>query len=243
MTMKKRHTGGRLTVVLLAMVSLATQASAQVADLRERAREALPADAFEELEALAGTAAEDGIPTDPLFDKAVEGVAKGIPPSRILPAVVAHADRLRRARGLLGGEVGPPVIVAGADALAKGVPTESLRELRPAERTSMALLVLGDLIEAGVAPRDAIALVREALGRGTADEAMLSIRPTVQRLLRDGRTPADAADVIRRALRDGRPIHRIPEMGRDGGGLDVPTSPGGEPVTRDRSGSRPGGAG
>jgi hypothetical protein len=243
MIMKRRDAGGRLATVLLALASLATPAASQVTDLRERAREALPADAFEELESLAGAAAEEGIPTDPLFDKAVEGVAKGVPPGRILPAVAAHAERLRVARGLLGVDVGPPVIVAGADALAKGVPSQSLRELGPAERTSMALLVLGDLIEAGVAPGDAVALVREALGRGTADEAMLSIRPTVQRLLRDGRTPADAADAIRRALRDGRPIHRIPEMGRDGGGLDVPTSPGGEPVTRDRRSPRPGGAG
>jgi len=240
--MKKRHMGGRLTAALLMMAALAMPVSAQVADLRERAREVLPADAFRELESLAGAALEEGIPTDPLFDKAVEGVAKGIPPGRILPAVAAHADRLRTARGLLGGEVAPPVIIAGADALAKGVPSESLGDLRPAERTSMALLVLGDLIEAGVPPNAAIALVREALGRGAADEAMLSIRPTVQRLLRDGRTPTDAADAIRRALRDGQPIHRVPGVGRDGAGIDVPTSPGGEPVTRDRPNQRPGGA-
>ena len=240
--MTNRRVSCLLSMLLLSLPGLPFPVSAQV-DLRNRAREALPPEAFEQVEVLAAEAEAEGIPTDPLFDKAVEGVAKGIPTDRILPAVMAHADRLRLARGVLGTDVGTPVMVAGADALAKGVPSESLRELRPAERTSMALLVLGDLIEAGVPADEAIAVVREALSRGAADQAMLTIRPTVHRLLSDGRTPTDAADAIRRALRDGRPIHRVPEVGMERGGLDVPTSPGAEPVTRDGRSPGAGGGG
>ena len=238
--MTKQRVAIGLSVLLVSLFGFRAPLGAQV-DLRDRAREALPPEAFEQISVLAAAAEAEGIPTDPLFGKAVEGVAKGIPTDRILPAVAIHADRLRVARGVLGAEVGSPVIVAGADALAKGVPSRSLGELRPTERTSMALLVLGDLIQAGVSADEAIAVVREALSHGAADQAMLTIRPTVQRLLRDGRTPTDAADAIRRALRDGRPIHRVPGGGLERGGLDVPTAPGAEPVTRD--GRRPGAGG
>lgn len=230
---KRRASGGLTALLFLTMAGAAASLGAQT-DPRTRAREVLPSETFDRLEGLVATAEAEGIPGDPLFDKAVEGVSKGVPVARILPGVEAFAGRLRTARGLLGTDVGPPVIVSGADALQKGVPPEKLTELRPAERTPMALLVLGDLIEAGVPADDALLVVRDALARGTADDAMLSIRPTVQRLLRDGRTATDAADAIRRAIRDGRPIHRVPEVGRDGGGFGAPAPPGSEPVTRDR---------
>ncbi len=223
-------------VVLLAV--LWSQALSDALPLRaqssvqDRARLVLPAELLQELEALVEASQSDGVPAELLYTKAVEGVAKGARPSQILPVVAAYADQIREARLALGPDVPRSILVAGVDAVVRGVPPESLSRLAPAERTAMALVVLADLVESGVPAEDALGVVREAMTRRTDDEEMLSITSAVKTLIRDGRPARAAADAIRRAIRDGRPIHDLPSIGGDG--LRVPAPPGSEPVTRDR---------
>lgn len=227
--------GSRSAAVALALawlVVLAPPLGAQGTDPRSRARDVLPAEVLEGVEALARQAEVEGVPVEPLYDKALEGVAKGVPADRILPAVSAQADRLRTVRGVWGPEAGTAVLVAGVDALVKGVPPESLGRLGPTDRTAMSVLVLGDLVESGVLPEDAVGVVREAMARQAGDQDLLAIPSAVRRLLRDGRTPARAVDAVRRALRDGRPVHRVPDVARDGGGPGAPAHPGADPAGR-----------
>jgi len=190
---------------------------------RDRARQTLPQPVFEELTSLADELAVDGIPDEPLFNKALEGIAKRVPPDRLLPAVRAYGGRLGDARRALGPTAGIPLLVAGADALQRGVSQEALRALpsdRP--RSPVALLVLAELVESGVPPDRAIAILRQAMEQQTQDARMLDIPARVRRLIRSGVPPQEAIDRVRRTMQ------------RDRGGALVPALPTGDRPISDR---------
>lgn len=203
---------------------------------RDQARELLPDSVFAQLEEMVDAAARDGVPEDALFIKALEGVSKNVPPGRLLPAVAVYRDLLGNALELLGPEVPMPTLIAGGDALRRGVDPESIREMPVEERTPMTLVVLADLVESGVASEDAVSVVREAVARRTAEESMLAIPGAVRDLIRDGQSARAAADAVRQAIRDGRPIRRIPRLGTVDRSPGIPVPPGSDPVTRDRRG-------
>jgi hypothetical protein len=209
-----------LAIALLAAGSpLAGQETA-----RERAQAVLNPEVFQGIEALASEATREGIPEEPLFNKALEGIAKRVPQDRLVPAVTAYATRLRAAHQAFGGTAPAPLLVAGADALQRGVRAETLRGLGESEnRSAMAVLVLADLVEAGVPGERALSVLREAMRMRTRQQAVLDIPAQVRRLIREGRSPQEAADQVRRALQRGR-----------GGDALAPVPPGSEPSTRDR---------
>ena len=221
----------RTPLTLIAVATLLTAgantapASAQETP-RERAMSVLPSDLYESVAALA---AASGVPDEPIFNKALEGVAKRVPTPLLLPAIEAYAGRLGVARDALGPAAATPLLVAGADALQRGVPSDALRALEAdGARSPVALLVLADLHETGVPTDRALAVLREAIAQRTQDDRMLDIPADVRRLIRDGRPPTDAADRVRQTLRD-----------RRGGGVGPPVPPGSQPTT-DRV-RRPGG--
>jgi hypothetical protein len=195
---------------------------------RTRAQSTLPADVFSQVDAAARAVELEGIPGDILFNKALEGAAKRVPNDRLLPAVEAYAGRLRQARGAFGREAQAPLLVAGADALQRGVHADLLRGLgESADRSPMACLVLADLVETGIGGDRALSLVREAMQRRAREQQMLDMPAQVRRLMRQGQSARDAVEEVRRGLQRQR-----------GGGLTPPVAPGAEPQTRGR---RPGG--
>ena len=213
---------------------------------RERARVALPAPVFQEIEALAAEAGRQGIPEEALYNKALEGIAKRVPADRLVPAVGTYAVRLREAQGAFGALANPPLIVAGADAIQRGVEAETLRRLGEERRegqpagqpeeagpTPVAVLVLADLVEAGVPADRALDVLHEAMRMRTREQQMLGISGQVRRLMRQGQSPQDAAEQVRRALM----------RGRGGGGVGPPIPPGSEPSTPGRRGPGRGGGG
>jgi hypothetical protein len=221
-----------LTLTVLLCGSAAGLSAQETA--RERAQRSLPPDVYAGLVTLAGDASKDGIPEEPLFSKALEGMAKRVPPDRLLPAIRAYSGRLMDARGAFGPTAGTPLLMAGADALQRGVSTDVLHALgseRP--RSPMAVLVLADLLESGVPTDRALDVLREAMRHRTREERMLDIPAQVQRLMREGHTARDAADQVRRMLR----------RGRGGGDMGPPVPPGSEPTSRGRMGGRRRGGG
>ncbi len=174
---------------------------------RDRAQRTLPPEVFRELSALADEAGSAGVPTDPLYAKALEGAAKRVPAGRLMPAVRAYAGRLDVARQALGTEAATPLLVAGADAIQRGVTPETLRNLpsdRP--RSPMAVIMLAELLESGVPTDRALAIVREIMVQRMRDDRMLDVSARVRRLIREGLTPQEAIDRVRRnlqRLRDG----------------------------------------
>ena len=84
----------RTTATLIALSMLAASGLAAQQTAQERARQTLPPEIYENLSALADDLSQAGIPDEPLFNKALEGMAKRVPPERLLPAIRAYAGRL-----------------------------------------------------------------------------------------------------------------------------------------------------
>lgn len=190
---------------------------------RERARATLPPDVFEGVTAVAVEMAASGVPAGPLYNKALEGAAKRVPPARLVPAVRSYGMRLQQARTALGPTAGVPLLVAGADAIQRGVSVDAIRSLptdRP--RSPVALLVLAELMESGVPQDRAIQLVRVGMDQRIQDGRMLDIPLRVRRLIRNGVPPADAIERVRRQLR------------RDRGGSFTPVLPTGDQIVTDQ---------
>jgi hypothetical protein len=215
------------TVTILTILALSATALGAQESARERAQRILAPEVFAELSRLAGELSATGVPDEPLYNKALEGMAKRVPPDRLVPAVRDYATRLGEARRAFGAGASVPLLVAGADALQRGVPSVALESLpsdRP--RSPMAVLALTELIESGV-PRDrAILILRDAIAERAQDDRMLDISARVRRLIRQGVAPQDAVDRVRRTLRSRG----------DRVGPAVP--PGSEPITSDRIGDR-----
>ena len=215
-----------LSLLVAALVGTAGNELSAQETARSRAQSTLPVDVFAQVDAAARTAEQEGIPGDILFNKALEGAAKRVPADRLLPAVEAYAGRLREARAAFGPEARGPLLVAGADALQRGVGRELLQGLgQSADRSPMACLVLADLVETGIGGERALSLVREALQRRAREQQMLDMPAQVRRLMRQGQSAQDAVEQVRRALQRQR-----------GGGALPPVAPGAEPTTRVRRG-------
>jgi hypothetical protein len=178
---------------------------------------------FEELSSLAASVEGSGIPEEPLFAKALEGAAKRVPRDRLVPAVREYAGRLRLSREALGVDADVPLLVAGADALQRGVAASALRDLpRDRPRSPMALLVLAELVESGVPVDRALDMVRDAMTQRARDQRMLDASARVRMLIRQGMPPRDA-------------VERVRAMLRDAGAVGPALPPGSEPIRRDRA--------
>ena len=162
------------------------------------------------LQRLIDSAGVAGLPVDPLYSKAQEGVFRGADDARVLAAVQRLARDLGDAHAALGDGTTPEEITAAANALRAGVTTTDLSRLRETEtkgrraehRLTVALVVLADLATRGVPPSLAAASVTELVARNVSDGALISFRQTVERDLLDGRSPASALDARTRALID-----------------------------------------
>ena len=227
-----------LAAVLSAVLGAGSANALLGQDRAARIREVYSPDAAAQIEAVAETARRNGIPVAPLYDKAIEGAAKNIPAARVMPRLRELSGRMERAQGFLGGTRDVAWIVAGADALTRGVSGDALTSIgRDAgERTPMALYVLGDLVEDGVPAGRAMEVMREALVRTAGEEGLFDVSPALRRLVRDGALAPDAAGEMLRAMRNGVPLRELRDAAP--GRLDPrPTArpvPQGSDPTRDR---------
>jgi hypothetical protein len=219
--------------VALAATLAGTPAGAQQAtDTRlERIRAELPADAVRRIEAQLARASELGLPTAPLLDKAVEGMAKGVPGVRIAGAIDQLAADLGRASALLtDAHPGPPADVASvADALRRGVPEATIQRLAtragPEEPVALAVHTVGDLMDHGVPAGQALSVLEAWRDRGARAEELRELPAAVERLIRQGVLPEQAAAAVANAMMQGRP----PWAGTGGGPGIQGQGPGGPP--------------
>lgn len=164
---------------------------------RARAEAVLPAGTFRDVEAIANEAGGRGIPTELLYSKALEGAAKKVPPPMLLSAVRGYAERLGAARQAFGAEAAAPMLVAGADAIQRGVTPDALRSMAEGGHHSpMAVLVLADLVETGVPSPQALQVLREAMSQRMNEQRMLQIPEHVRGLMREGHSPMAAAERV-----------------------------------------------
>jgi hypothetical protein len=115
----------RLALGLLFAATLMHRADAQ--DPRLIAR--FPAPAALRLNALVDSAGREGLPTEPLVLRALEGQAKGATTDQISTALSRLRDALRTARQALDPSATAADLTTGAAALQAGVPSARLAEL------------------------------------------------------------------------------------------------------------------
>jgi len=147
------------------------------------------------------SARASGLPTDPLIDKALEGVSKHADQSRIVSVVRALAADLGSAQTALGNGASTAELVAGASALKAGVQPTALAEIGHAIRGDrgrslvVPLAVLSELVARGVPADTAASTVLALAKRGAADGELVAFRQGVERDVAAGVFPAVAASV------------------------------------------------
>ncbi|MEN8144938.1 MAG: hypothetical protein ABFS14_08300 [Gemmatimonadota bacterium] len=233
-----------LAAILLIAPPLAAQDSAA-----DRLRETLPDAAVDEIESIASRAERAGVPPGLIYRKAAEGAAKRVPPRRIVQGVGEYAGRLAHASRLLNGRRHQASLVAGAEALNKGVPPAVIQELGRSRARDLAipLRVVTDLSEVGVPPPLAVRMLRRELEAGAQPRHLLAASTAVKRMVRRGESPEKALRDVGRRLsearqpspRSGRSVRPRPRP--DGGGNRNPGSTDGQarprrPGTADESG-------
>jgi hypothetical protein len=151
--------------------------------------------------AIIDSARRDSVPTQALEDKALEGVAKHIPPDRIVAAVRQLGVELRGARALLraaapGATLADGEVIAAADAQHRGVPPVELSSLRGhvSSRASLvvAFTVLGDLVQRGVPAGQARDVVEQLIAAGVSPQQLADVPARMDVGLRVGAPPLDA---------------------------------------------------
>lgn len=159
------------------------------------------------LGAVIDSARFEGLPVEPLVQRALEGAAKRAEPARIVAAVRLLSAELLTARSALGAASTPAELVAAASALRAGVRSADLtqfRRRRGAELT-VSLAAVTDLVISGVPPDSAAAAVL-ALAALARDDQIVDFRRAVERDIALGAPPAAAAAVrVNAALNDVSP--------------------------------------
>ncbi len=205
---------------------------------RERLRLAYPS-AAAEIDGLLARAEAAGVPTEPLTSKGLEGAAKGVPAERVVAVMSSYAERLGEARSLLGPERPTAELVAGADALRRGVPQDAVRHLHArGGELAVPLVVMGDLMELGMPAEHALRIVERALQQHQNTDEMLVIPFAARRLIQEGQSPNDAATAIGQAMSQGQLRALTGQHGNPHGGppKGPPVPPGSGPPDNNQGG-------
>jgi len=174
-------------------------------------------------------AAQAGIPVSLLDGKVAEGHAKGVPDDRIAMAVERRLGSLQRARAAMSGvAVTPADLNVGADAVEAGVDGGVLGRLAraaAADRRAVAIAVLTELVQQGMASEVALQRVTAALASGSealrrlpGDQGVAHGRAQAPHGPPDVRGPANAAAHGGRAGAGGGPPASVPGPGGHGRG-------------------------
>jgi hypothetical protein len=145
----------------------------------------------------------DGLPERPLLAKAQEGVLKRAPRERIVGAVAALADRMRAARAELAPSATEHEIIAGAEALAVGIPGQVLRTVRlnrPRGAAAMPLEVMAHLAWRGVRPDQAADAITRMVVGGATTAQLVALDASVKQDVESGVAPPAALDARTRGL-------------------------------------------
>lgn len=164
--------------LLLAATLVATPGTAHGQD--QRLLQRFPAPVASRLGATVDSAGREGLPTEPLVLRALEGRAKGVDAERIAVELSRLTERLRIARGILGRGAGGNELATAAAALQAGMPQVQLAELHTIRGDRPLTAALGayvDLIYRGTQPDQAWRRVTELARRNAPDGDFVRLRP------------------------------------------------------------------
>jgi len=186
----------RSLALVTAMAMSLVPAALRAQDARLDAR--LDARTRDAVVTIIDSARAEGIPSEPLVQKALEGASKNADGSRILAAVRALSRELGDARAALGPASTEAEVTAGASALHAGIAPEALARMRASRAhgsLTVALAVLTDLVARGVPGDTATTVISALTGAGAQDAELLRFQQGVERDIAQGATPSAAVGV------------------------------------------------
>ncbi|MEP6492600.1 MAG: hypothetical protein ABJF01_07985 [bacterium] len=185
--------------VLVALILVAPAVVAQDARLAAR----LDRPTLVAVNAIVDSARVAKLPTAPLVDRALEGVAKGSDGPKIITAVQQLSVRMASAKRALGASATSDEIKAAAAALDAGISTHDLAQLRAASgkrQMTMPLSVLTDLVGRAVPIPTATTLVVQLARSGLKDPEFALFQRNVRADIDRGADPTVAATTRARGL-------------------------------------------
>lgn len=172
-----------LVALLLAALPLAAQDASSLAGRSQRSvlgadgvdqrlASRFPASVALRFGGVIDAAGREGLPTEPLVLRALEGGAKGVPADRIQTALTRLVASLRRAVATLGPETPETDLTTAATALQTGLEPSRLLELRTLRGEKSLTVPVGaylDLVAQGAVAERAWLRVMELARRHAAD--------------------------------------------------------------------------
>ena len=189
---------------MLALLGIPLRAQSVQSRLEGR----IPSDAVPVVDSLVQVALHEGLPSEPLIQKALEGGAKQVPSPRIVAAVQASLGQLRDAHELLVRAGDQPPIRAGevttvAWALRRKVPASTVEHLvaeLPHPPRAAAIHAIADLVAHGFDPDSSAGLIIAAVHDGLQRDRLLDVSTAALHEVQRGRTRDEAIAVVRQQL-------------------------------------------
>ena len=186
----------RLIVAVAVLVMASRQAVAQQpTDLESRLAQRLDAETHASVMRVLQNARQLELPIDPIVSKALLGAAFKQPSSVITQTVNVELERLVASRDALAPRPSFNDIKAGAEAIALGVPSETIKDLRarfPERSMVVPLAVLGELVANKVPVQKAAAMVNRLMQRGASEAQLVAFSEKVREDIARGITPTEA---------------------------------------------------
>ncbi|MEP6619516.1 MAG: hypothetical protein ABJE47_09380 [bacterium] len=184
------------SVIIIAAFASALSGPASAQDPRSTARLDAPSTAA--IRAIIDSATKAGIPTEPLYDKAIEGQGKGQDGPRIVIAVRSLYNDMSMAHRALGTVASPDELKAAASAMHAGVPAVELGKLKKEgsklRSWTTPFTVLADMVSRGVPVSTAANAIRSLVGAGAKDKDINDFQRNVAVDIDKGAPPAAAAE-------------------------------------------------
>ena len=189
----------------LALVALAATAGAQAmsATAQRRLQQSLDAQTYRTVTAVFESARQRGVPVEPLVNRALQATLHRTPGPQVSAAINTLAERLVVAKAALGPASSDAEVAAGADALARGVPRETLAQIRtlsPGRPVTVPLGVLTELVARDVAVGRASQMVVALLRNGATPAQLVSLSDDVKHDVDAGIAAGAALDIRTRGV-------------------------------------------
>jgi hypothetical protein len=168
----------------------------------------VPAANIPTIDSLVAVAGAQGLPTEPLIQKAIEGGAKHVSGERIVQAVALNLEQLRQAQALLvrAGDA-PPVTDAEVTAVASGLKrgltapmVERIVIALPDQPRSSAFHAVADLVAHRFNADSSMDLIITAAREGVRGPRLLDVSGAAIQEMQRGHTRAEALARVRAAL-------------------------------------------
>lgn len=200
-----RRQARRLGLAVAGTLVAAGVAGAQVDPRAQdaRLREKLDAETHASVMRVILSASERGLPTGTLYERALLGATYHRSRVEIDSVVTLQLRRLELSRQALAPQPTTADIVAGAQALASGVPTRSLTRMRgdfPNRPLTVPLAVLAELVTMRVPVGRAEAMVRDLMKRGASEAQLVALGGEVRDDIAAGWSPEVSLDLRTQGL-------------------------------------------